>query len=65
MKYADLKGKTKDQLNEMVLSMKKELFNLRFQRATGEANNTSRFSALRRDIARVKTQLKQLIKPAA
>lgn len=59
MKMQDFKGKTKDELNEMLGYMKKELFNLRFQKATNELENTSRFRQVRRDIARVKTALNQ------
>jgi large subunit ribosomal protein L29 len=44
-----------DQLNDEVLRMKKEQFNLRFQRATGQLENTSRVRVVRRDIARAKT----------
>ncbi|MFO1116743.1 MAG: 50S ribosomal protein L29 [Beijerinckiaceae bacterium] len=54
-RYADLKVMTEDQLNEEVLKLKKEQFNLRFQRATGQLENTSRVRVVRRDIARAKT----------
>jgi large subunit ribosomal protein L29 len=46
---------TPDQLSEQLASLKKEQFNLRFQRATGQLENTSRVRAVRRDIARIKT----------
>ena len=46
---------TEDQLNDEVLKLKKEQFNLRFQRATGQLENTARVRVVRRDIARVKT----------
>ncbi len=52
---ADLRVMTDDQLNEEVLKLKKEQFNLRFQRATGQLENTSRVRTVRRDIARAKT----------
>ncbi len=52
---ADLRVMTDDQLNEEVLKLKKEQFNLRFQRATGQLENTSRVRVVRRDIARAKT----------
>ncbi len=52
---ADLRVMTDDQLNEEVLKLKKEQFNLRFQRATGQLENTSRGRVVRRDIARAKT----------
>jgi large subunit ribosomal protein L29 len=67
MKMEELVGKTADELKEMVGYMKKELFNLRFQKAMGELENTSRFRQLRRDIARVSTlmtQRKQSTKPS-
>jgi large subunit ribosomal protein L29 len=53
----DLRGKSPDELKELALSLKKELFNLRFQVASGELTNTSRFRVVRRDVARVKTLL--------
>jgi large subunit ribosomal protein L29 len=55
----ELRGKTADELNDQLLSLRKEQFNLRFQRATGQLNNTSRVKAVRRDIARIKTLLRQ------
>ena len=54
-RYADLKVMTDDQLNDEVLKLKKEQFNLRFQRATGQLENTSRVRVVRRDITRAKT----------
>ena len=54
-RFADLKVMTEDQLNDEVLKLKKEQFNLRFQRATGQLENTSRVRVVRRDIARAKT----------
>lgn len=50
---------TPDQLNEELEKLKKEQFNLRFQKATGQLENTSRVRVVRRDIARVKTALNQ------
>ena len=55
MKAGDLRAMTVDQLDDEVLKLKKERFNLRFQRATGQLENTSRVRVVRRDIARVKT----------
>lgn len=52
---ADLRTLTQDQIADEVLKLKKEQFNLRFQRATGQLENTSRVRAVRRDIARAKT----------
>jgi large subunit ribosomal protein L29 len=57
MKAADLRTKTEDQLREQLLQLKKEQFNLRFQRATGQLENTARVREVRRDIARIKTLL--------
>ena len=55
MKAADARAMTIDQLDDEVLKLKKEQFNLRFQRATGQLENTSRMREARRDIARIKT----------
>jgi large subunit ribosomal protein L29 len=52
---SDLKMLTLDQLDDELLKLKKEQFNLRFQRATGQLENTSRVRVVRRDIARIKT----------
>ena len=54
-RLSDLKRMTDDQLETEVLSLKKEQFNLRFQRATGQLENTARVRVVRRDIARLKT----------
>ena len=59
MKSADVRAMTLDQLDDEVLKLKKEQFNLRFQRATGQLENTSRVRAVRRDIARMLTIAKQ------
>ena len=55
MKASDARAMTIDQLDDEVLKLKKEQFNLRFQRATGQLENTSRVRVVRRDIARLKT----------
>jgi large subunit ribosomal protein L29 len=55
MKPGDLRAMTVDQLDDEVLKLKKERFNLRFQRATGQLENTARVRQVRRDIARSKT----------
>jgi large subunit ribosomal protein L29 len=57
MKAEELRGKTRDQLNEQLLDLKKEQFNLRFQKASGQLENTARVREVRRDIARIKTIL--------
>ena len=61
-RLSDIKAMTQDQLQDELLSLKKEQFNLRFQRATGQLENTSRVREVRRDIARVRTLQRQ--KPA-
>jgi len=54
-RFADLRVLSDDQLTDELLKLKKEQFNLRFQRATGQLENTSRVRTVRRDIARIKT----------
>ena len=56
-KSSDLRAKTDDQLKESLLALKKEQFNLRFQRASGQLENTARVQTVRREIAAVKTIL--------
>src|SRR6516162_1404448 len=55
MKSADIRAMTIDQIDDEVLKLKKEHFNLRFQRASGQLENTARVREVRRDIARLKT----------
>jgi large subunit ribosomal protein L29 len=55
MKTGDIRAMSSDQMDDAVLNLKKERFNLRFQRATGQLENTSRLREARRDIARIKT----------
>ena len=55
MKPEEVRALTPDQLSEKLASLKKEQFNRRFQRATGQLENTSRVRTVRRDIARIKT----------
>jgi large subunit ribosomal protein L29 len=55
LKTADIRAMSPDQMDDAVLNLKKERFNLRFQRATGQLENTSRLREARRDIARIKT----------
>jgi large subunit ribosomal protein L29 len=54
-RLSDLRVMTEDQLSDEVLALKKEQFNLRFQRASGQLQNTARVRVVRRDIARAKT----------
>jgi large subunit ribosomal protein L29 len=55
MKAADVRTKTPDQLSDDLATLKKEQFNLRFQKATGQLEKTARVKQVRRDIARIKT----------
>ena len=65
MKASELRSKSGDELREQLLQLKKEQFNLRFQKATGQLENTSRVREVRRDIARLKTLLAQQSAAAA
>ncbi len=55
LKIEDIRAMSEDQMSDAVVGLKKERFNLRFQRATGQLENTSRLREARREIARVKT----------
>ncbi|MAS13918.1 MAG: 50S ribosomal protein L29 [Nitratireductor sp.] len=55
MKAVDVRAMTPDQLNDELTKLKKEQFNLRFQKATGQLEKTARVKEIRRDIARIKT----------
>ena len=59
MKAGDLRAKTADELKDSLLQLKKEQFNLRFQKASGQLENTARVRQVRRDIARIKTILRE------
>ena len=61
----EFKAKTPEQLREQLVALKKEAFNLRFQQATGQLENTARFNAIRKDVARIKTVLNQKAAEAA
>jgi len=61
-KPTDLRTKTADELNDQLLSLKKEQFNLRFRRASGQLENTARVGQVRRDIARIKTILGERVR---
>ena len=56
-KAVDFRGKTEDELTDALTNLKKEQFNLRFQKASGQLESTSRVQVVRRDIARIKTLL--------
>ena len=57
MKIADLRAKSADELKQMLLDLRKESFNMRFQQASGQVENTAQVRKVRRDIARIKTRL--------
>lgn len=59
MKIDEIRAMTPDQLGEALLNLKKEQFNLRFQKATGQLEKSSRINEVRKDIARVKTIARQ------
>ena len=59
MRAEDVKAKTTDELLDALRDLKREQFNLRFQKATGQLENTARVRAVRRDVARIKTVLGQ------
>jgi large subunit ribosomal protein L29 len=58
-KTEDFRGKSEDQLKDDLITLKKEQFNLRFQRASGQLESTARVRIVRRDIARIQTVLRQ------
>lgn len=59
MKAEELRGKSPDHLRDNLAALKKEAFNLRFQQATGQLENSARMNAIRKDVARIKTVLNQ------
>jgi large subunit ribosomal protein L29 len=65
MDATELRGKTPDQLRDQLTQLKKEAFNLRFQKATNQLDNTARMRQVRRDAARVKTILNEKARSAA
>jgi large subunit ribosomal protein L29 len=65
MKAEDVRTKTVDQLKDELTGLQKEAFNLRFQRVSGQLENTARVRAVRRDIARIKTILSEKTAQAA
>ena len=65
MDARELREKTPDELREQLVALKKEAFNLRFQKATGALENTARVRQVRRDTARVKTVLNEKAAAAA
>jgi large subunit ribosomal protein L29 len=65
MSADELRAKTPDQLRDSLVALKKEAFNLRFQQATGQLENTARMRLVRREVARIKTVLNQKAAQAA
>jgi large subunit ribosomal protein L29 len=65
MNAQELRDKTPDQLKDQLAELKKEAFNLRFQQATNQLENTARMRTVRRDVARVKTILNEKAAAAA
>ncbi|MDF1871891.1 50S ribosomal protein L29 [Vannielia sp.] len=65
MNAQELRDKTPDQLRDALVDLKKEAFNLRFQQAGGQIENTARMRVVRRDVARVKTILNEKAKAEA
>ncbi|MEM8656810.1 MAG: 50S ribosomal protein L29 [Pseudomonadota bacterium] len=65
MNAHELRDKTPDELRDQLASLKKEAFNLRFQQATSQLENTARMRSVRRDVARVKTVLNEMAAGAA
>jgi large subunit ribosomal protein L29 len=59
MKASDVRALSADQMNDELAKLKKEQFNLRFQKATGQLEKTARFNEVRKDIARIKTIVRQ------
>jgi len=60
-RLSDIRTMTADQMNDQLTNLKKEQFNLRFQRATGQLENTGRIRQIRRDIARIMTVSRQKV----
>ena len=65
MQAADVRTKTDDELKDQLVNLGKEAFNLRFQWASGQLENTARFRQVRRDSARIKTILRERRKAAS
>ena len=65
MKAEDLRARSDDELVDGLVALRKERFNLRFQKASGQLENTARVLEVRRDIARIKTIMTERRRPAA
>ena len=64
-KPSEIRAKTEDELQDQLLALKKEQFNLRFQKASGQLENTARVRQVRKDIARIKTVLGERARSSA
>ena len=60
MKYLEINKKTKDELIDLLKDLKKESYNLRFQKKTGQLEKTGRITQVKKDLARIKTKMKQI-----
>tara|TARA_B100001013_G_scaffold273213_1_gene173930 strand:- start:115 stop:309 length:195 start_codon:yes stop_codon:yes gene_type:complete len=60
MKYTEIKTKTKDELSDLLNDLKKEQYNLRFQKKNGQLEKTGRIKQVKKDIARVKTKITEV-----
>ena len=65
MKTEDVRAKSEDELKQQLLDLRKEAFNLRFQRVSGQLENTARVREVRRDIGRIKTIMNERRRTAA
>ena len=65
MEASDLRAKSRDQLMEQLADLRKEALNLRFQRASGQLESTSRVRDVRKDIARIQTVLNEMTRKAS
>lgn len=65
MKAEDVRAKTEDELKDQLVALKKEQFNLRFQKVSGQLDNTARVRQVRRDIARIQTILREKTQTSA
>ena len=60
MKYTEIKTKTKDELSDLLNDLKKEQYNLRFQKKNGQLEKTGRIKQVKKDIARIKTKITEV-----
>ena len=60
MKYTEVNKKTKDELVDLLTDLKKESYNLRFQKKNGQLEKTARINVVKKDIAKIKTKMRQL-----